>query len=121
MASRPQYRGSRFEREVADYLAASGFEFADRKVRTEAKDTGDIAGIRNWTLELKAPGKDRPLNLSQAMNEAKVEAANAKTAWYAAIVNRWGKGVAESYVVMPLGLWVPLVHKSGSTDRPFDH
>ena len=38
--------GSRFEREVADYLAEMLDDRIDRRVKTGAKDKGDIANIR---------------------------------------------------------------------------
>ncbi|TKG57956.1 hypothetical protein FCN18_38560 [Prauserella endophytica] len=38
--------GARFEREVADYLAEHVDDRIDRRVKTGAKDRGDIAGIR---------------------------------------------------------------------------
>src|SRR5690606_30984634 len=38
--------GSRFEREIADYLAMTVDDRIDRKVKTGAKDTGDIGGVR---------------------------------------------------------------------------
>lgn len=37
--------GSRFEREVADYLNAHVSRYIDRKVKTGAKDCGDIANV----------------------------------------------------------------------------
>jgi hypothetical protein len=38
--------GSRFEREVADYLAQAVDDRIDRRVTTGAKDKGDIGGVR---------------------------------------------------------------------------
>lgn len=38
--------GSRFEREVADYLAQAVDDRIDRRVKTGAKDKGDIGGVR---------------------------------------------------------------------------
>lgn len=38
--------GSRFERQVADHLAAHVDDRIDRRVTTGAKDRGDIAGLR---------------------------------------------------------------------------
>lgn len=38
--------GARFERLVADYLARHVSEFIDRRVKTGARDKGDLAGVR---------------------------------------------------------------------------
>ena len=38
--------GSRFERELADYLATHVDDRIDRRVKTGAKDKGDLAGVR---------------------------------------------------------------------------
>jgi hypothetical protein len=38
--------GSRFERAIADYLAAHVDDRIDRRVKTGAKDRGDLGGIR---------------------------------------------------------------------------
>lgn len=97
-----QRRGPSFERQVADWLKVHGFPFADRRVRTGVKDKGDITGIFNWVLELKAPGKGRPLNLSQALKEAELEAQNDGVSNYAAIVKRTRTNVKDSYAVIPL-------------------
>lgn len=115
MTARPQHRGPRFERQVADYIKEQGFPFADRRVKTGAKDKGDIGGVPGWVLECKAPGPGKPLNLAQAMNEAEVEAANDGAEWFAAVVNRAGKNVSESYVVLPLRLWCRLAQRAPGT------
>lgn len=39
--------GSRFEREIADYLNQHVDDRIDRRVKTGAKDKGDIAGLRH--------------------------------------------------------------------------
>lgn len=88
---------------MADYFAEL-FEFADRRVRTGAKDKGDIGGIPGWVIECKAPGPGKPLNLAQAMAEAEVEAGNAGVTCYAAVVKRTRKNVSQAYGVVPLWL-----------------
>lgn len=39
--------GTRFEREIADYLALHVDDRIDRRVKTGAKDRGDITGLRH--------------------------------------------------------------------------
>jgi hypothetical protein len=69
--------GSRFERTTADYLAATVDDRIDRRVKTGAKDKGDIGGIRHMggrvVLECKDVAK---LNLGGWVTEADVERGN---------------------------------------------
>ena len=69
--------GSRFERQVADCLAAHVDDRIDRRVKTGAKDKGDIAGVRHMggrvVLELKDVTK---LSIGTWVNEAEVERGN---------------------------------------------
>ena len=71
--------GSRFERTTADYLKDHLSEFIDRKVRTGAKDTGDIANVRTAkgrrvAVECKDYGGR--LELPQWVREAEAERIN---------------------------------------------
>ena len=63
-------RGSKFETDVVAYLATHGSPAAERRVMGGSRDRGDVAGIPNWTLELKA---DRALDMAAAIREAAVE------------------------------------------------
>lgn len=50
--------GARFERAIADYLAAHVSEFIDRRVKTGAKDKGDLAGVRAFGQRVTVEAKD---------------------------------------------------------------
>lgn len=50
--------GSRFERLVADYLAEHVDDRIDRRVKTGAKDRGDIAGLRHMGGRVVVECKD---------------------------------------------------------------
>lgn len=81
--------GTRFERAVADYLAAHVDERIDRRVKTGAKDKGDIGGVllphrdcdgaicgcgtRRVVLECKDHAR---LELAAWVNEAEAERIN---------------------------------------------
>ena len=103
--NRSKQKGTRFEREVADYLAES-LAGVDRKSLHGSADQGDIANVPDWALECKAT---KAIDLAQAVEEARVEAKNARVSWFAAIVKRRGKGVARAYVVMDLEQYRALV------------
>lgn len=69
--------GSRFERLVADYLAHHLSEFIDRRVKTGAKDRGDIANLRAFGLPVVVECKDvARLNLGGWVTEADIERGN---------------------------------------------
>ena len=104
-------KGSRFERDVVDYLAEHGFPGAERRVMGGTRDRGDIAGVDGWVLECKAT---RELDVSGALNEAKLEARHAGVADYAAILKRRSHPVAGAYVVMPLERFVYLARLQSS-------
>lgn len=69
--------GARFERQIADWLAEHLDDRIDRRVKTGAKDRGDIGGIRHRgervVLELKDTA--RP-DLPGWIREAHLEARN---------------------------------------------
>lgn len=69
--------GARFERVIADYLAVELDDFIDRKVRTGAKDTGDIGGVRVRSRRLVIEAKDcARTDLPGWTREAQIEAIN---------------------------------------------
>lgn len=70
--------GSRTERVVADYLAAAlDDDRIDRRVKTGAKDRGDIGGLRIHGQRLVAEVKDvAKTDLPGWTNEAHTEAGN---------------------------------------------
>lgn len=70
--------GSRFERLVADHLAAHVDDRIDRRVKTGAKDRGDIAGWRFAGLRIVAELKDYGgrFQVGAWLNEAEIERGN---------------------------------------------
>jgi hypothetical protein len=69
--------GARFERLIADCLATHVDDRIDRRVKTGAKDRGDIAGWRHAGLRIVAELKDvAKLNLGGWVNEADIERGN---------------------------------------------
>jgi len=69
--------GARFERDIADYLAATVDDRIDRRVKTGAADKGDIGGVRinEHRVVIEAKNHAR-LDLAGWYAEASIEAAN---------------------------------------------
>lgn len=94
--------GSTFERVVADYLAAEVDDRIDRRVRTGAKDKGDIAGVRAAGQKIVVECKDvARTDLAGWTAEAQEQAANDGAA--IAIVVHKRRGVA-----LPARQWVTM-------------
>ena len=69
--------GARFERSIADCLAAWVDERIDRRVKTGRKDRGDIAALRHGPARVVVECKDvTRLDLPGWLREAEVERGN---------------------------------------------
>jgi hypothetical protein len=70
--------GARFERTIANYLAQQVDDRIDRKVRTGARDTGDITGVRHMGRRITIETKDYGGRLlpAQWASEAHTEMGN---------------------------------------------
>lgn len=94
--------GSRFERDIADALANHVDDHIDRRVKTGAKDRGDIGGVRlhgqRITIECKNTSRT---NLAGWATEAADERGNDDALAGLVIHKRHGKGD-------PLDQWVTM-------------
>lgn len=95
-------KGNRFARAVADYLGT------EPRALNGNRDRGDLVHS-TWTVEVKAPGRGQPLNLSAAMTEARRESDHAGTDQYAVVSRRTGYPTDEAFFVMPLWMAVLVV------------
>lgn len=69
--------GTRFERSIADALAAHVDDRIDRRVKNGNKDRGDIAGLRHMGGRVVIECKDTArVELGVWVNEAEVERGN---------------------------------------------
>jgi len=96
--------GSSFERLVADYLAGVVDDRIDRRVKTGARDKGDIAGVRvhGQRVVLEAKNTAR-INLGTWAAEAEVERVNDDALVGVVVHKRHGKGSAgDQWVTMTL-------------------
>ena len=97
--------GSSFERQVADYLRDEWDDRIDRRVKTGAKDKGDIANFRvaghRVVVECKNEAK---INLAGWVGEAQEECLNDGALVGIVAAKRRGKGhPRDQYVIMTLG------------------
>lgn len=93
--------GARFERSIADCLAHYVDDRIDRRVKTGAKDRGDIAGLRHMggrvVLEVKDYG-GRYL-LGPWLHETEIERGNDDALAGAVVIKRRGMGDPLDQVV----------------------
>lgn len=104
--------GSRFEREIADYLNEHVDDRIDRRVKTGALDKGDIAGIRHQGQRVVIECKNTSrLALGTWANEAEAARQNDGQALAGVIAHkRHGKGLAaEQWVSMTMTDFVALL------------
>jgi hypothetical protein len=94
-------KGNRFARQVAAYLGT------EPRTLNGTLDRGDLVHP-TWTVEIKCPGRGQPLNLSAAMNEAKIEATHAGTDRWCVISRRTGHPLDEAFFTIPL--WIAKKH-----------
>lgn len=109
--------GARFERQIADYLAANLDDRIDRRVKTGAVDKGDIANVRdshNRRVVIETKDYGGQLHPAQWLKEAHQEAANDNA--YAGIVIAKRKGTtnpAHQYVLTDLATLTRLLKGPG--------
>lgn len=96
--------GAAFERQIADYLAEQVDDRIDRRVKTGAKDRGDIGGLRHMghriTIECKNTARTQ---LATWAAEAETARGNDDALAGIIIHKRHGKGQpAEQWVTLTL-------------------
>ena len=110
--------GTRFERQVADYLAHGlDDDRIDRRVKTGSADRGDIGGVRHLGARVVVECKNTSrLDVGTWLREAEVERGNDDATVGLVVAKRHGKGApADQLVLMTLGDLVALL--TGSRDH----
>lgn len=105
MANPNGRKGATFERQTADYWRDTFSDFIDRRVKTGAKDKGDIANVRvaGHRLVVECKNSSR-IDLAGWIAEAQAEAVNDGALCGIVVAKRKGKGNPEDqYVVLTQG------------------
>jgi len=118
MANPNGRKGASFERQVADYLRDEWDDRIDRRVKTGAKDKGDIANFRvaghRVVIECKNEAK---INLAGWVGEAQEECLNDGALIGLVVAKRKGKGQPEDqYCILTLGDLLKLLANSTRSD-----
>ena len=95
--------GSRFERVVADHLAvALENSFIDRKVKTGARDTGDVGGVRahNQRVVIECKDAGGVVKVSEWLKEADIERVNDGALAGVVIAKRRGVTDPDEQIVL---------------------
>lgn len=110
--------GARFERLIADHLATHIDDRIDRRVKTGAKDRGDIAGLRHMGERLVIECKDTArVNLAGWIGEAHIQAGNDDALAGVIAHKRHGRGYAgDQWITMTVDDLVAIL--TGSRPRP---
>lgn len=104
--------GSRFERLIADTLAWHVDDRIDRRVKTGAKDKGDIGGLRvhNQRVVVECKDTSRP-DLAGWQSEVEQERINDEALAGVIVHKRRGKGGGlDQWVTMTMREFVALVN-----------
>ena len=105
--------GTRFERQVADYLARGlDDDRIDRRVKTGSADKGDIGGVRHLGARVVVECKNTSrLEVGPWLTEAEVGRVNDAATVGLVVAKRHGKGApADRLVLMTLGDLVALLN-----------
>lgn len=110
--------GTRFERQVADYLNKHVDDRIDRRIKTGAADRGDITGLRHMGGRVVVECKDYGGRLLQSQWIAEADAERGNDDAVAGIIIAKRRGTtnpADQWVLTTLGELVALLN--GSRDH----
>ena len=113
--------GARFERQIADYLNTHVDDRIDRRVKTGAKDRGDISGLRHMGRRVVIETKDYGgrYQVGPWLTEADIERGNDDA--IAGLVVAKRRGLAhpgDQLVLMTVTDLVALLTGERPTDTP---
>jgi hypothetical protein len=118
MPNANQRAGRAWEEDTARYLREHGHPAADT-IRIRHPDRGDIGGVAEWTLECKSigPGSAGRFDMAEAVDQlGKARACNG-TPYGAVLRKRRGKGVAEGFAILPIGMLAGIMTRLAEMDE----
>ena len=99
-------KGREAENAVVNYLNQRGWRTAERRRLTGANDRGDISGMEDLTIEVKA---EKRIALAGYMKELEAEMENTGDRYGVAVIKKRGTlDPAHWYAVMPFELFLDL-------------
>lgn len=100
MVNPSKRKGTKFESELVAYLRYHlESQDIERRALSGTQDRGDIAGLKDWTIEAK---NHNAQNFAGWLDETQREQANAGTPYGLLVVRRRMKPVGQSFAVMTL-------------------
>lgn len=109
--SRERQIGTAWETAIVTALNALGFQYAERRALSGARDKGDITGIPGVVIEAKA---EQRTDLAGWLREAHKERDNAGAQIGVAWFKRRGKaGAQDGYVLMDGTTFAALLKQAG--------
>lgn len=109
--SRSRAKGTRFEKELVDYLHAHGAPHAERRALAGNLDKGDITGI-GPALCIEAKNCART-ELAEWVDQARTEAQNAGADIPIVVHKRRGKPTGRAYATVELETLCALLRAAG--------
>jgi len=109
MSNPSKQKGTKWETDCVE-LVRRVYPKAIRSPAWGSEDRGDLHDTGPFTIECKAV---KSFNLSQFIEEAKVEAKNAGKEFPVVFLKRPRKSTAEGYAIMEIGSFIDLINKIG--------
>ena len=110
MSNPSKQKGTKWETETLELIKRL-YPDAIRSPAWGSEDRVDLHGTGPFTIECKAV---KSFNLSQFIEEAKVEAKNAGKEFPVVFLKRPRKSTAEGYAIMEIGTYINLIEKIGA-------
>lgn len=100
-------KGYAGEREFCEAAHEQGFATAERNgSRYGSKDRGDIAGVPDWTIQVKNVVR---YEIPKWLSDAEEQAGNGDTRWFGLALKLKGKHMRQGAFLLPIGKWFELL------------
>lgn len=107
-------KGYRGETEFCEAAKEAGFLSVERNgSRYGSKDRGDIAGLPDWTIQVKSVAK---YSIPEWLRDAKEQAQNGGTRWFGLALKLTGKHMRDGAFLMPNERFFALLNYIGELE-----